>query len=218
STAADNQPAVTVHVLQGERPMAGDNVSLGKFDLDGIPPAPRGVPQIEVTFDIDANGLLKVSAKDMGTGKQQHITVTASSKLKKEDIDKFVKEAEQFADADKKNKEKVEVKNESDTVLYHTEKALKEHGDKISQDERLAIDRALNELKDAIKSEDTEKMKAAKDAALAASQKLGEIIYKQAQEKAQAAGASAAQPGQAGQGEQPKKDDVVDAEVVDDKK
>ena len=220
STAADSQPAVTVHVLQGERPMAADNVSLGKFDLDGIPPAPRGVPQIEVTFDIDANGILKVSAKDMGTGKTQHITVSASNKLDKSEIEKFIKQAEQFADADKKNKEKVEAKNEADTVLYHTEKALKDHGDKISQDERLTIDRALNELKDAIKSDDPEKMKKAKDAALSASQKLGEIIYKQAQEKAQAAGAAGAtgaQP-QGGAQEPPKKDDVVDAEVVDDKK
>ena len=219
STAADSQPAVTVHVLQGERPMAADNVPLGKFDLDGIPPAPRGVPQIEVTFDIDANGILKVSAKDLGTGKIQHITVSASSKLDKSQIDKFIKEAEQFADADKKNKEKVEAKNEADAVLYHTEKALKDHGDKIAQDERLSIDRALNELKDAIKSDDPEKMKKAKDAALAASQKLGEIIYKQAQEKAQAAGAAGAgaQP-QGASPEQPKKDDVVDAEVVDEKK
>ncbi|MDD2804782.1 MAG: molecular chaperone DnaK [Elusimicrobiales bacterium] len=218
STASDNQPAVTIHVIQGERAMAmGEgNVSLGKFDLDGIPPAPRGMPQIEVTFDIDANGILQVHAKDLGTGKAQHITISASTKLSKEDIAKFVKQAEQFSDADKKYKEKVEAKNEADTVLYATEKALKEHGDKISQDERLAVDRSINELKDALKGEDLEKVKKAKDALLQVSQKLGEAVYKAAQAKAGPAGAGPAPEGQkAGPGG---KDDVVDAEVVDENK
>lgn len=187
STAADNQPAVTVNVLQGERPMAKDNVPLGKFDLDGIPPAPRGVPQIEVTFDIDANGILKVSAKDLGTNKEQHITITAPNKLSEAEVENFVKQAEKFAEEDKKTKERIEAKNEADGVLYQTEKALKDHGDKIPQDERLKIDQALSELKEAIKSEDTERIKKAKDEALAASQKLGEIIYKESQAKAQAA-------------------------------
>jgi len=219
STAADSQPAVTIHVLQGERAMSGDNVSLGRFDLDGIPPAPRGIPQIEVTFDIDANGILKVSAKDLGTGKQQHITISAPNKLNKEEIDKFVKQAEQFSDADKQYKEKVDAKNEADSVLYHSEKALKEHGDKISQDERLTIDRSLSELKEALKGDDVAKIKQAKDAALTASQKLGEIIYKQAQAEAQKAQQS--QPGQQSAQAEPssaKKDDVVDAEVVDENK
>lgn len=218
STAADSQPAVTIHVLQGERAMAGDNVSLGKFDLDGIPPAPRGVPQIEVTFDIDANGILQVHAKDLGTGKAQHITISAPNKLSKEDIDKFVKQAEQFSDADKKYKEKVEAKNEADTVLYTTEKALKDHGDKISPDERLAVDRSLGEMKEALKGDDVEKIKKAKEALIEVSQKLGEAVYKAAQAKAN--------PGAAGAGPAPEgakastggKDDVVDAEVVDEKK
>lgn len=220
STAADNQPAVTVNVLQGERPMAKDNVPLGKFDLDGIPPAPRGVPQIEVTFDIDANGILKVSAKDLGTNKEQHITITAPNKLSEAEVENFVKQAEKFAEEDKKTKERIEAKNEADSVLYQTEKALKEHGDKVPQDERLKIDQALSELREAIKSEDTDRIKKAKDEALAASQKLGEIIYKEAQAKAQAAqgaaGASQAGAQEAAQGEA-KKDDVVEAEVVDGK-
>jgi molecular chaperone DnaK len=225
STAADSQPAVTVNVLQGERPLAKDNVPLGKFDLDGIPPAPRGVPQIEVTFDIDANGILKVSAKDLGTNKAQHITITAPNKLSEAEVNNFVKQAEQYADEDKKTKERIEAKNQADSVLYQTEKALKEHGDKVSQDERLKIDQALNDLKDAIKSEDAERIKKATEAALEASQKLGEIIYKNAQGAANAAGGpqagatggdAAAQQGNA-QAEEPKKDDVVEAEVVDGK-
>jgi len=220
STASDNQPAVTIHVLQGERAMAGDNVSLGKFDLDGIPPAPRGMPQIEVAFDIDANGILQVHAKDLGTGKAQHITISAPNKLSKEDIDKFMKQAEQFADADKKYKEKVEAKNEADAVLYTTEKALKEHGDKISQDERLAVDRSIGELKDALKGDDLEKIKKAKDSLIQVSQKLGEAVYKAAQAKAGPAGAAPG-AGPAPEGAKTSaggKDDVVDAEVVDENK
>ncbi len=219
STAADNQPAVTVNVLQGERPMAKDNVPLGKFDLDGIPPAPRGVPQIEVTFDIDANGILKVSAKDLGTNKEQHITISAPNKLSEEEVNNFVKQAEKFADEDKKTKERIEAKNEADTVLYTTEKALKDHGDKIGQEDRLKIDQALSELKEALKTDDTDRIKKAKDAALEASQKLGEIIYKEAQAKANPqanAGAAGANTQANPQGEQ-KKDDVVEAEVVDGK-
>jgi molecular chaperone DnaK len=222
STASDSQPAVTIHVLQGERAMAADNVSLGKFDLDGIPPAPRGVPQIEVTFDIDANGILQVSAKDLGTSKAQHITISAPNKLSKEDIDKFMKQAEQFSDQDKKYKEKVEAKNEGDSVLYVTEKALKEHGDKISQDERLAVDRSITELKDALKGDDVEKIKKAKDSLMQVSQKLGEAVYKAAQAKAGPGPDAAA--GQASGGPQPQaarsggKEDVVDAEVVEETK
>ncbi|MDD5208767.1 MAG: molecular chaperone DnaK [Elusimicrobiales bacterium] len=218
STAADNQPAVTIHVIQGERAMAmGEgNVSLGKFDLDGIPPAPRGMPQIEVSFDIDANGILQVHAKDLGTGKAQHITISAPNKLSKDDIDKFVKQAEKFADDDKKYKEKVETKNEADTVLYTTEKALKEHGDKISQDDRLAVDRAIGEMKDAMKGDDMEKVKKAKETLIQVSQKLGEAVYKASQAKANPAGAGPAPEGaKASAGG---KDDVVDAEVVDEKK
>lgn len=219
STAADSQPAVTIHVLQGERAMAGDNVSLGKFDLDGIPPAPRGVPQIEVTFDIDANGLIQVHARDLGTGKAQHITISAPNKLSKADIDKFIKQAEQFSEEDKKNKEKIDAKNEADSVLYMTEKALKEHGDKISQDERLAVDRAITEVKDALKGDDAEKIKKAKDNLMQVSQKLGEAVYKASQAKPGAGGpAPAGEPQEQEHAHAGKKEDVVDAEVVDDNK
>jgi len=222
STAQDNQPGVEIHVLQGERPMAKDNVSLGRFMLDGIPPAPRGVPQIEVTFDIDASGILHVSAKDLGTGKEQSIKITSSTKLSKEDIDKYVKEAEQYAADDKKKKEEIEAKNEADNLVYATEKSLKEHGDKISQDERLKIEQAINDTKEAIKTNDLAKIKDAKEKLSTASHKLAEEVYKAAQQQqanAQAGAQGAA--GNAGQAQQeaPKNDDnVVDAEVVDDKK
>ena len=216
STAADNQPAVTINVLQGERTQAKDNVPLGKFDLDGIPPAQRGVPQIEVTFDIDANGILKVSAKDMGTNKTQHITITAPNKLDEAEVDKFVKDADKYAEEDKKYKETVEAKNEADSLVYSTEKALKEHGDKVSQEERGKIEQALNDLKEALKGDDTEKIKTTKDACLTASPKLGEEIYKEAQAKQQQAGAGA-KPGAEQPASGDKKDDVVDAEVVEEK-
>lgn len=219
STAADNQPAVTVNVLQGERPLAKDNVPLGKFDLDGIPPAPRGVPQIEVTFDIDANGILKVSAKDLGTGKSQHITISATNKLTKEDIDKYIKEAEKFAEQDKKTKEIIEVKNEADAIVYSTEKSLKDYGDKISQDERLNIERAISDLKEALKGDDTEKIKKLKDELINVSQKLGEAVYKAQQQQNQQQSQSQTQQTQQNQETQEdKKENVVDAEVVDDSK
>jgi molecular chaperone DnaK len=216
STAADNQPAVTVHVLQGERPMSQDNVSLGRFDLVGIPPAPRGMPQIEVTFDIDANGILHVLAKDLGTGKEQSIKISAPNKLSKEEVEKFVKQAEQFAESDKKKKEEIEAKNEADTVVYSTEKALKEHGEKITQEERLKIEQALSDTKEALKGTDVEKIKQAKETLLNASHKLAEQIYQEA-----AAKAKASEQGQAkseGETSKPSKDNVVDAEVVDDDK
>ena len=211
STATDNQPAVTIHVLQGERPLAKDNVSLGKFDLDGIPPAPRGVPQIEVTFDIDANGILKVSAKDLGTGKSQHITITAPNKLNKEEIERYIKEAEKYAEQDKKMKELVEAKNEADAVIYTTEKALRDYGDKVSQDERLAIERAINDLKDAIKTDDIDRIKRQKDELIRVSQKLGEAMYRSQSQSASSSASSS-------QSDQPKKEDVVDAEVVEEGK
>ena len=219
STAQDNQPGVEIHILQGERPMAKDNVSLGRFTLDGIPPAPRGVPQIEVTFDIDASGILHVSAKDLGTGKEQSIKITSSTKLSKEDIDKYVKEAEQYAADDKKKKEEIEAKNEADNLVYATEKSLKDHGDKISQDERLKIEQAINDTKEAIKGGDIAKIKEAKDKLSDASHKLAEEVYKAAQQQQQAnAQGTQSNAGQAQQ-EAPKGDDnVVDAEVVDDKK
>ena len=216
STAADNQPAVTVHVLQGERPKAGDNVSLGKFDLDGIPPAPRGMPQIKVSFSIDANGILSVKAEDLGTKKVQHITITASNKLSKEEVEKFVKQAEQFADDDKKFKEKVAAKNEGDAVVFASEKALKDHGDKVSQEERTAIDRGLSDLKDALKGEDVAAINKAKEALVKASHKLAEEIYKAESAKAQPQGNGGVAP-ENGTAKQTN-ENVVDAEVVEEKK
>lgn len=216
STASDDQPAVTVHVLQGERQMAGDNVSLGKFDLVGIPPAPRGMPQIEVTFDIDANGILHVTAKDLGTGKEQSIKITAPNKLSKDEVEKFVKQAEEYAESDKKKKEEIETKNEADSVIYATEKALKEHGDKVSQDERLKIEQALSDAKESLKGSDLDKIKKSKEALLSAAHKLAEQIYQEAAAKAKSSQENKSTGGESG-GEAGK-DKVVDAEVVDDDK
>jgi len=220
STASDNQPGVEINVLQGERPMAKDNLSLGRFTLDGIPPAPRGVPQIEVTFDIDANGILHVSAKDKGTGKEQSIKITSSTKLSKDDINKYVKEAEQYASEDAKRKEEIEARNEADNLVYSVEKSLKEHGDKISSEERLSVEQALNATKDALKGSDTAAIKSAKETLMTASQKLGEAVYKAAQQQQQAGGAQG-QPQGSNAGQQQSNnggDNVVDAEVVDDNK
>ncbi|MCY3556656.1 MAG: Hsp70 family protein, partial [Gemmatimonadetes bacterium] len=196
STAADNQPSVEVHVLQGERDMALYNRTLGKFHLDGIPPAPRGMPQIEVTFDIDANGILHVSAKDMGTGKEQQIRIEASSGLSESEIDKMVKDAEVHADEDSKKKEEVEARNQADQLVYSTEKSLEEHGDKLSEEDRGAIDAALAELKTALEGSDPAAIKAATEKLTQASQKLAEVLYQQAQ--AEQAAAQAAQAGAAG--------------------
>ncbi len=220
STAADNQAAVTVRVLQGEREMAGDNVELGRFDLIGIPPAPRGVPQIEVTFDIDSNGIVHVSAKDLGTNKEQSMKITAPKKLSKEEIEKMVKEAEQFAETDKKQKEEVELANQADTLVYSTEKALKDYGDKVSQEDRQNIETKLNDLKDALKSKDTERTKKAMEELGKASHKLAEEVYKATAAKQQASQQGQQGPQQATQedpqkpqeGKKEKKDDVVDAE------
>ncbi len=206
STAADNQPSVEVNVLQGEREFARDNKSLGTFHLDGIAPAPRGVPQIEVTFDIDANGIVNVSAKDLGTGKEQHITITASTNMSKEDIDKAVKEAEQFAADDKKKREEVDVRNGADGMVFQTEKALKEMGDKVPAEIKTEAETKLNALKEAIKSGTTDEIKAKQEDL----QKVFENLYQQAAQAQQAAGA---QPGadqnpQGGQND----DGVVDAD------
>jgi len=213
STAADNQPSVEVHVLQGERPMAKDNVSLGKFYLDGIPPAPRGVPQIEVTFDIDANGILNVKAKDLGTNKEQSIRITAPNKLSKDEVEKFVREAEQYAEQDKKYREEAEARNELDTLVYSTEKSLREYGDKISPEERLEIERAISEAKEVLKNTGggVEKIRQARDNLTTVSHKLAEVVYRQATQaknQPQASTDTSAEP-PAGP--------VVDAEVVDDK-
>ncbi len=217
STADDNQGAVTVRVLQGERQMAADNTELGRFDLMGIPPAPRGVPQIEVTFDIDANGIVHVSAKDLGTGKEQSIKITAPEKLSKEEIEKMVKQAEQFADADKKRKELAEARNQADQLVYATEKSLKELGDKLNAADRSAIEQKAKELKEILKSEDVAKIKQGTDELMKASHKLAEEVYKKGQPKGQqASGDKQEEPSQKPGGD---KDNVVDAEfkVQDDK-
>jgi molecular chaperone DnaK len=230
STAADNQTAVTVRVLQGERKMAEGNVELGRFDLVGIPPAPRGVPQIEVTFDIDANGIVHVNAKDLGTGKEQSIKISAPKKLSKEEIDKFVREAEKFAQEDEKKKEEVDVLNQADTLVYATEKSLKEFGEKVSQSERADIESRINDLKQAMKDKNIDSIKRGMEELTKVSHKLAEEIYKKTanaqkgQEGAgpQDQGRQEAPGGQQESAEEPKKnDDVIDAEYTtedDDKK
>ena len=184
STADDNQTAVTIRVCQGEREMAADNKLLGNFDLVGIPPAPRGVPQIEVTFDIDANGIVNVSAKDKGTGKEQQIKIQASGGLSEEEIDKMVKEAEANAEADKKKREGVDVKNQADTMIHSAEKNLKEFGDKVSEQEKNAIENDIKALKEAVASDDTDKIKSGLEALTQSSMKLGEAMYKAQQQDA----------------------------------
>ena len=218
TTAADSQPSVEVHVLQGERPMARDNRTLGRFHLDGIPPAPRGVPQIEVTFDIDANGILNVSAKDTATGKQQHIAITSSSGLSKEEIDKMVKEAEANAADDARHKQEIEVRNQTDSLVYSTERTLSEHGSKLAEADRKAIDDALAEAKEALKTDDLDRMKRAQDTLSKAAHKLGEVMYREAQAQAgqQPPGPGAGpQAGGAGRPSGPKEGEVVDAEFED---
>lgn len=185
STAADSQTAVTINILQGEREMAGDNKSLGRFDLVGIPPAPRGLPQIEVTFDIDANGIVNVSAKDTGTGKEQRITVTGGSGLSDKDIDKMVKEAEENADEDKRKKEAIDTKNEADSIAYASEKTLKEYGDKVGKEVKDKIEEKINELKESMKSDDVEKIKKSIEDVKHALQEIGQKIYQQAQQQQQ---------------------------------
>jgi len=185
STAADNQPTVDINVLQGERPMAKDNTSLGRFQLTGIPPAPRGIPQIEVTFDIDRNGIINVKAKDLGTQKEQKITITASSGLTDEEIDKKVKEAEQYAEEDKKLKEKIELRNQADTLIYTVEKTLKESGDKVSEDEKNKITEDIKDLKKALEEDDVEKIRSNIEKLTTSSHKLAEEIYKKASAQTQ---------------------------------
>jgi molecular chaperone DnaK len=215
STAADSQSTVSIHVLQGEREMANDNRTLGRFDLVGIPPAPRGTPQIEVTFNIDANGILHVGAKDLGTGKEQSIQITPSSGLSEDDIKKMQKDAELHADEDKKKKENIEAKNQADTLAYSTEKALKDYGDKVDADTKKAIEEKLEALKKVMVGEDAEATKKASEELSQAAMKLGEIMYKEAAEKAGAAGAGATSPdGQGGHAhpDEKPKDGPVDAE------
>jgi molecular chaperone DnaK len=214
STAADNQTSVEVHVLQGERPMARDNRTLGKFHLVGIPPAPRGVPQIEVTFDIDANGILNVSAKDRATGKEQAITITASSGLTKDDIDKMVRDSELHAEEDKQRREEIEVTNQADSLAYSIERQLTEHGDKIAAADKAAIEEAIKEVRQALEAKDIPRIKRASEALTKASHKMAEALYREAQAKGQGGGAET--PGTDGNGRtKTAEGEVVDAEFED---
>jgi len=206
STAADNQPSVDIHVLQGERPLARDNRTLGRFRLDGIAPAPRGLPQIEVAFDIDANGILNVSAKDIATGKQQQITITASSGLAKEEVDRMVKEAEAHASEDAQRRQEIELRNQANSLVYTTERTLAEHGAKLSENERHAVEQALNEAREAIKGDDIERIKRAHESLTQASRTLADAMYRQT--------TSGPAGGPQGSG-QPPQGDVVDAEFKD---
>ncbi|AQQ09520.1 Heat shock protein 70 [Sedimentisphaera cyanobacteriorum] len=217
STAADNQTAVDVHVLQGEREFAKDNRTLGRFQLSDIPPAPRGVPQIEVSFDIDANGILHVSAKDTATGKEQSIEIKSSSGLTEEEVEKMKKDAEEHAEEDKKRKELIEVRNQADQLVYSTEKTLKEHGDKVSAEAKSNIENALNNLKEAQKGEDKDAIQKAIEKLSEASQELGKVLYEEAAQNQQAEGGqqqAGEQTEQQGTDDSKKKkdDDVIDAE------
>ena len=208
STAADNQTSVEINVLQGERELARDNKSLGKFQLTGIPAARRGVPQIEVTFDIDANGIVKVSAKDKGTGKEQQITISGSTALSDDEVDRMVKDAEAHAEEDKKQKEEVEVRNQTDSLCYSTEQTLNELGDKVSADVKSKAEAAIADAKKALEGSDVEAIKAAGESLQSVAYELAQVVYADAQQQADGGAAGA----------QPADDDVVDAdyEVVDD--
>lgn len=214
TTADDNQTQVEVHVLQGEREMAAYNKTLGRFNLVGIPPAPRGMPQIEVTFDIDANGIVNVSAKDLGSGQEQRITITATTALSDDEINRMVKEAESHAEDDRKRKEEAEIRNNADSLVYSTEKTLKEMGDKVPAEDKTNIEAALTEAKEALKGSDSDKIKETSDKLAETSHKLAEIMYQQAQAD-QAAGAEQKAEGEAGEAAE---DEVIDAEVVDEDK
>ena len=217
STAEDNQPAVSIRVLQGEREMAADNKLLGNFELVGIPSAPRGIPQIEVTFDIDANGIVSVSAKDKGTGKEQKIQIQASGGLSDEEINKMVKDAEANKESDKKKRETVDARNQADTIIHTTEKNLKEHGSKISDTDKKAIETGISDLRNALKGTDTEEVKKKTQALVQSSMKLGEAVYKSQQKDT---GKKAAQQNKGSESKDKNKDNVVDAdfeEVKEDK-
>ncbi|HEY8850491.1 MAG TPA: Hsp70 family protein, partial [Thermoanaerobaculia bacterium] len=216
STAADSQTSVEIKVLQGEREMARDNKLLGVFHLDGLPPAPRGVPQVEVTFDIDANGIMNVTAKDRGTGKEQKITITSSSGLSKSDVEKFVKDAESHADEDRKRREEIEAKNQLDSLVYNVEKMLNENRDKISGSDVSNLENAISEARKALEQGGADNLKRATDNLTKASHKLAEAMYQTA--GAGAGGGQGGPTGSTGSTSGSSKDDVIEAEVVDEKK
>jgi molecular chaperone DnaK len=216
STATDSQPAVSIHVVQGERDMAADNKTLGRFELVGIPPAPRGIPQIEVTFDIDANGIVHVSAKDLGTGKEQKIQITTSGGLSKEDIQRMVNEAEQYAETDKAKREFIDQKNQADNLVYQCEKILKESGDKLNPDEKTQIEEAISELKKALEGNDIAVLKAGTEKLTKAFHKASETLYKAGEEQQQSDSAHKSGSGKEAKESSDKSknnpDDVVDAD------
>jgi molecular chaperone DnaK len=216
TTAEDMQPSVEIHVLQGEREMAQFNKTLGKFQLVDLPPAPRGVPQIEVTFDIDANGIVHVAAKDRATGKEQSMTITGQSSLAKDDIDKMVRDAEAHAEEDRRRREEAEVRNQADTLVYQTDKLLKEQGDKISGDEKSAVEDKLADLRTALGGTDVEAIRNATDALMSASQSFTQKLYEAAAAESAAAGGNPTDADAGAGTSQPTDDDVVDAEIVDD--
>jgi len=212
STAEDMQPSVEIHVLQGEREMASYNKTLGKFQLVDLPPAPRGVPQIEVTFDIDANGIVHVSAKDRGTNKEQSMTITGQSSLSKDDISKMVKDAEAHAEEDKKRREEAEVRNNADSLVYQTEKVLREQGEKLTAEDKSAVEGPLADLRSALNGSDTDTIKNATEKLMTASQAFSQKLYEAASRDGNAAGTSAS-----GQQSGANDSDIVDAEIVDEK-
>jgi molecular chaperone DnaK len=218
TTAEDNQPSVEIHVLQGESDMAYRNKTLGKFQLVGIPPAPRGVPQVEVTFDIDANGIVNVSAKDLATGKEQQMTITGGTALSKDDIDTMVKEAEAHAEEDRQRREEAETRNNADSLVFQTEKLLKEQADNVSEDERQKIEEKLKALKDALAGSDIEAVKRGHEELLAASQEFAQRLYQQSAQSQQQEGAAGGGTGgpAGGPSSAPSDDEVADAEIVDD--
>jgi len=218
TTAEDNQPSVEIHVLQGESDMAYRNKTLGKFQLVGIPPAPRGVPQVEVTFDIDANGIVNVSAKDLATSKEQQMTITGGTALSKDDIDQMVKDAEAHAEEDRQRREEAETRNNADSLVFQTEKLLKEQADNVSDDERQKIEEKLKALKDALAGSDIEAVKRGHEELLASSQEFAQRLYQQAAQSQQQEGAAAGGTagGGSGQSSQPSDDEVADAEIVED--
>jgi molecular chaperone DnaK len=216
TTAEDNQPSVEIHVLQGERDMANFNKTLGKFQLVDLPPAPRGVPQIEVTFDIDANGIVHVSAKDRATGKEQSMTITGQSSLSKDSISQMIKDAEAHAEEDRKRREEAETRNRAENLVYQTEKLVREQGDKLSSDEKSAVETRLADLKEALNGDDMDEISSRTETLMNASQEFTQKLYQQAAQGDSSGAAGGGSTGGESGSSAPNDDDVVDAEIVDD--